>query len=62
MCGAPERAAMFSSAGGSGQVGTDAEFIFALPVAGRSCAGQMLPRPYANFRRTSARAGSIRAC
>ena len=49
MCGVPERAPMFSSAGGSGQVGTDAEFIFALPLAGGSCAGQTLPRPYANF-------------
>jgi hypothetical protein len=49
MCGAPERAPMFSSAGGSGQVGTDAEFIFALPLIGRSCAHARLPRPYANF-------------
>ena len=49
MCGAPQRAPMFSSAGGSGQVGNDAEFIFALPVVGRSCATTKLPRPYANF-------------
>jgi hypothetical protein len=49
MCGAPERAPMFSSAGGSGRVGTDAEFIFALPLPGRSCANAKLPRPYANF-------------
>ena len=49
MCGAPERAPMFSSAGGSGRVGTDAEFIFALPLVGPSCANAMLPRPYANF-------------
>ena len=49
MCGAPKRAPMFSSAGGSGQVGTDAEFIFALPLVGRSCANARLPRPYANF-------------
>src|SRR5450755_2114789 len=49
MCGAPQRAPMFSSAGGSGQVGTDAEFIFALPLVGRSCANARLPRPYANF-------------
>ena len=49
MCGAPERAPMFSSAGGSGRVGNDAEFIFALPVVGRSCASVRLPRPYANF-------------
>ena len=49
MCGAPERAPMFSSAGGSGRVGDDAEFIFALPVAGSSCANTRLPQPYTNF-------------
>jgi hypothetical protein len=49
MCGAPERAPMFGSAGGSGRVGDDAEFIFALPVVGRSCAKTKLPRPYTNF-------------
>jgi hypothetical protein len=49
MCGAPEQAPMFSSAGGSGRVGTDAEFIFALPLVGRSCADARLPRPYTNF-------------
>jgi len=49
ICGAPDRAPMFSSAGGSGQVGTDAEFIFALPLVGRSCANARLPRPYTNF-------------
>ena len=49
MCGAPQLAPMFSSAGGSGRVGTDAEFIFALPLVGRSCAKTRLPRPYTNF-------------
>jgi hypothetical protein len=49
MCGAPGRAPMFSSGGGSGRVGNDAEFIFALPVVGRSCANVRLPRPYTNF-------------
>jgi hypothetical protein len=49
MCGAPERAPMFNSAGGSGRVGTDAEFIFALPLVARSCANARLPRPYTNF-------------
>jgi hypothetical protein len=49
MCGAPERAPMFSSAGGSGNVGTDAEFIFALPLTAHSCAHARLPRTYANF-------------
>jgi hypothetical protein len=49
MCGVPQRAPMFSSAGGSGPIGNDAEFIFALPLVGRSCAGQKLPRPYTNF-------------
>jgi hypothetical protein len=49
MCGAPQRAPMFSSAGGSGRVGNDAEFIFALPLGGRSCAKTRLPQPYTNF-------------
>ena len=49
MCGASERAPMFGSAGGSGRVDTDAEFIFALPLVARSCANARLPRPYANF-------------
>jgi hypothetical protein len=49
MCGVPQRAPMFSSAGGSGPVGNDAEFIFALPLVGHSCARQKLPRPYPNF-------------
>jgi hypothetical protein len=49
MCGAPQRAPMFGSAGGSGQVGDDAEFIFALPAVGRSCTRIRLPRPYTNF-------------
>jgi hypothetical protein len=49
MCGALQRAPMFSSAGGSGQVGNDAEFIFALPLVGNSCVNTKLPRSYANF-------------
>ncbi len=49
MCGAPQRAPMFSSAGGSGRIGNDAEFIFALPLVGRSCANTRLPQPYTNF-------------
>jgi len=49
MCGAPQRAPMFSSAGGSGRVGDDAEFIFALPAVGHSCGDMKLPRPYPNF-------------
>ena len=49
MCGATQRAPMFSSAGGSGRVGNDAEFIFALPLVSRSCAKTRLPQPYTNF-------------
>ncbi len=50
MCGVPQPAPMFSSAGGSGQVGNDAEFIFALPLVGHSCAKTKLPRAYPNFK------------
>jgi hypothetical protein len=49
MCGAPQRAPMFSSGGGSGQVGNDAEFVFAQPLVGDACAKTKLPRPYTNF-------------
>jgi hypothetical protein len=49
MCGAAQPAPMFSSAGGSGPVGNDAEFIFAQPLGGLSCARTKLPRSYTNF-------------
>jgi len=49
MCGTPQQAPMFSSAGGSGQVGNDAGFVFAQPQVGHSCAKLKLPRRYDNF-------------
>ena len=39
----------FGSAGGSGRVGNDAEFIFALPLVGNTCVNTRLPRSYTNF-------------
>ncbi|HLH14219.1 MAG TPA: hypothetical protein VKV16_05475, partial [Solirubrobacteraceae bacterium] len=38
VCGTPEPAPQFSSAGGSGPVGMDAEFVFARPWLPRLCA------------------------
>jgi hypothetical protein len=49
MCGALQPAPMFGSAGGSGPVGNDAEFIFALPLVGNTCVNTRLPRSYTNF-------------
>jgi hypothetical protein len=49
MCGTLQRAPLFASAGGSGRVGNDAEFIFALPLVGNTCVNTRLPRSYTNF-------------
>ncbi len=49
MCGTLQRAPLFGSAGGSGRVGNDAEFIFALPLVGNTCVNTRLPRSYTNF-------------
>ncbi|MBV9192779.1 MAG: hypothetical protein JO168_01455 [Solirubrobacterales bacterium] len=49
MCGRPQPAPMFSSAGGTGKVGNDAEFLFAQPLSGRPCSAIKLPREYPNF-------------
>jgi hypothetical protein len=49
MCGTLQRAPLFGSAGGSGRVGNDAEFIFALPLVGNTCVSTRLPRSYTNF-------------
>jgi hypothetical protein len=48
-CGAPQKAPLFSSRGGSGPVSNDAEFIFAQPVTVQSCASLKLPHAYPNF-------------
>jgi hypothetical protein len=49
MCGVPASAPMFGGPGGSGPVGNDAEFIFALPTKLPSCAAEVLPRHRLNF-------------
>jgi hypothetical protein len=49
MCGVPAGAPMFGGPGGSGPVGNDAEFIFALPTKLSSCASEDLPRHRLNF-------------
>ncbi len=49
MCGRALPAPMYSSAGGVGPVGNDAEFLFAQPLVGKSCSTIKLPRDYPNF-------------
>jgi hypothetical protein len=48
MCGTPGTAPLFSSAGGSGKVSNDAQFILAIPSA-TTCAGVVTPRPWFGF-------------
>jgi hypothetical protein len=48
-CGKPQKAPLFSSAGGSGPVSNDAEFIFAQPIATGACHALKLPHVYPNF-------------
>jgi hypothetical protein len=48
MCGTPVGAPQFGSAGGSGKVGNDAEFIFAIPSV-TTCASVQVPRPWLGF-------------
>lgn len=49
VCGTPQSAPSFTSAGGVGHVSNDAQFVFALPTTGKSCAHTVLPRPWPNF-------------
>jgi hypothetical protein len=49
LCGTPEAAPQFSSAGGSGKVGFDAEFIFSRPWLPAPCANAKLPVHWTNF-------------
>ena len=49
VCGTPEPAPAFSSAGGSGPVGLDAEFVFARPWDPQECARWPLPRKWWQF-------------
>jgi hypothetical protein len=48
-CGTPQPAPLFGSAGGSGPVSNDAEFIFAQPVSNGACTSLKLARRYPNF-------------
>ena len=48
-CGKPQAAPMFGSAGGSGPVSNDAEFIFAQPISTGACSTLKLPVQYPNF-------------
>jgi hypothetical protein len=49
VCGTPEPEPEFASAGGSGPVGLDAEFIFSRPWTPRKCAADKLPAKWSNF-------------
>jgi len=49
VCGTPEAAPQFGSAGGSGPVGFDAEFIFSRPWQAEPCAHAHLPAKWQNF-------------
>jgi len=48
-CGTPQPAPLFGSAGGSGPVSNDAEFIFAQPISAGTCNSVKLPVAYPNF-------------
>jgi hypothetical protein len=49
MCGTAKGAPMYPSAGGSGPVGNDAEFIFAQPTAKATCEAGKLPAHWFNL-------------
>jgi hypothetical protein len=49
LCGTPEGAPQFSSAGGAGPVGFDAEFVFARPWTTEMCSQAKLPVHWLNF-------------
>jgi hypothetical protein len=49
VCGTPEAAPQYGSAGGSGEVGFDAEYIFARPWTEDACAQAHLPVRWTNF-------------
>ncbi len=49
VCGSPEGAPQFSSAGGSGDVGFDSEFIFSRPWLPEPCEHAKLPVKWINF-------------
>jgi len=49
LCGTPAAAPLFPSAGGSGKVGFDAEYVFARPWTAPLCAAAKLPVHWINF-------------
>lgn len=49
LCGTPEAAPAFESAGGTGEVGFDAEFVFARPWLPKRCNRAKLPVQWTNF-------------
>jgi hypothetical protein len=49
LCGTPESAPQFGSAGGSGKVGFDAEFVISRPWLPEPCAQAKLPVHWINF-------------
>ncbi len=49
LCGTPESAPQYESAGGSGPVGFDSEFIFSRPWTPEACATAHLPVQWINF-------------
>jgi hypothetical protein len=49
LCGTPEGAPQFGSAGGSGKVGFDSEFVISRPWLPAPCATAKLPVKWANF-------------
>jgi hypothetical protein len=59
VCGTPEAAPELSSAGGSGQVGFDSEFIFARPWLPEPCTSAKLPAKWVNFQMNDGASGWI---
>ncbi len=49
LCGTPEAAPQFASAGGAGEVGFDSEYVFARPWLPTPCAEEKLPMKWTNF-------------
>jgi hypothetical protein len=49
LCGTPEGAPLFGSAGGSGKVGFDSEFVISRPWLPAPCAAAKLPVKWLNF-------------
>ncbi|MBV9820012.1 MAG: hypothetical protein JOZ07_16900 [Solirubrobacterales bacterium] len=57
MCGKPQTAPLFASAGGVGPVSNDAAFIFAQPLQGKACSTLKLPAQFPNFQANLGKGG-----